>query len=504
MPTNFHPHTQRSSLLPISAQPTLGPRMNTLIASCVLVLTSRALGLTWLEQPILALPSGLWAIGLAMLIAQYRHQRKLELSEGADAGVLSTRLSVPQISVSKLKERLPSSEHMTGMMEMIGVPAASWQTARKKLYELGSRIAPGTVAHTNTIRIGVDLCDAEALALIAAGKAEDAIVGGAPAIEWVRSRAGLISDVERDLAAEGLDALVRRERRGDINIFVPEHPSRPAAWYDWSTPMPLGYASVFPPRLDTARIAIAHGHFDEQETARATAQLILASAMLGRTSMRVGSGSWISGRTAVPELMSAGGPLDRLVIRMGSSLIEGQPSDGRPLSAPTRAVLKTTARVVGAWLTQSGSSCEDDERVALARAAAKALYDEPEALLRSAAMEFAAGQTDAGLKTLASACQQLRHQGRRCESDPLAFIMSEVELGSPGRVTLGRIASGIGLLWATSAVSNHAYLRDDLMDDLSHAGWLSRRPADVQLLQRVVEMLQREAPAAEQSKALAA
>lgn len=468
------------------SRPTVGPRMMTLLGSCALVLTGRALGLDWLAAPVFGVPSGLWAVGIAMLLAQHRHQRRLEESGEFDPGVLSARLDWSQLSLEQVRRRLPTADQVTGILEMVGVPAQSWDAARKRLDHIASRLAPAAAAGRSCVRIGIDLCDSDAETLMQAGRAESSEWSGTLPVEWVRVRAGLIADVERDLATMSLDALVRCERRGDLNVFIPESSERPAAWYDWSGTPPLGYASVFPPRVDGARFAVAPGTLSQMESTVDVARLILAAAMLGRSAARVGAGRRLIGRTELPLATAPGGPVDVLMRRLGSSVERFAESRRGP--APSN--IRIAARVVSAWMTRSECACEDGDRVAITRAAAEVLGDEPEMGLRAAAVEFAFGDHAASQERIVAACSTLRREQRVCESDPLAFIMSEVELGSPGRMTLGRIAAAIGLLWATSPESNQPYLRDDLMDDLSHAGWLSDRAADVQVLQSVVDALQ--------------
>lgn len=454
--------------------------MSVLVATCALVLTGRALGLTWLEAPIFGIPSGLWVVGMAMLFAQYAHERGRERRGEAEGRLLATRLELSSLSVEGLRSRLPDARRVAAMMELLGVGPDAWEQTRKRLGEIHSRIAPSQT----TIRIGVDLCDSDAEALIAAGRSEGNL--GVP-VEWVRVRAGLIADVERDLS--GLDALVRRERRGDMNVFIPETPTRPAAWHDWSQPPALGYPAVFPPRIDPARILLGGCCLDDSGDSRTAARMILACAMMARTGARASAGgTWkLAGRPELPGLLASGGPIDTVMRRLGADVCELAKSRG--LSGVNFA--KSAARAVSAWMMRSDSAASEEERGECVRAAADLLSTEVEPLFRRAAIEFAAGTNRAAEATLARACMELRRQGRHCESDPLAFIMAEAEVGEPGRVAFGRIAAGIGLLWATSPESSRGYLRDDLIDDLSHAGWLSKRPGDLETLKDLVRALDR-------------
>jgi hypothetical protein len=111
-------------------------------------------------------------------------------------------------------------------------------------------------------------------------------------------------------------------------------------------------------------------------------------------------------------------------------------------------------------------------------------------VLRLAAAQFAAGHDDDALRSLQWGVRVLRSSNAECTVDPLAFVQSEIELGQPGGLSTGRIAAGLALLWATTETSRHPFLRDDLTDDLRHAGWLMGRDHDRAVLERVMLTLE--------------
>lgn len=465
------------------------------MGASLVVLTAYAMGWDWLQRSFLYIPLGVWAVALAGLAAQYHRQqlaaRTVQQPDVPERRRFSLDSGIP---AKFIRPRLPSSNTVSGVLELVGVPSDSVQYAKRKIESIGSRVA----THGRAVRIGVDLAESDARVLMDAGRREDG-VGAATVIEWVRVPGGLVTDVERDLVASNLDVLIRRERRGDINLFVREDADHPAAWQDWGLPMPLGYPAVFPQRVDPARVALTGCDLSDDLHCRMATQMILACAMMSRLPGRVGAGvagsgvhatkaritGLVTGRHPMPELSEPDGPLCRLMQRL-SMTVEAFAAD-RPESTPLFAA--AAARVVGAWLTRENPGLAAEQRARVVAAAADLTSQEAEGQLRLAAANFAAGHEDEALNALKTAAAALRRTGRRCDADPLAFVMSEIELGQPDALTLGRVAAGLGLLWATSPEQNLAYLREDLLDDLSHAGWLAKRPGDVELLQRVVRML---------------
>lgn len=472
-----------------------GPRTTVLVGACVLVMTAYTLGFDWLASTLIGVPMGLWAIGLAMLFAQYRHQMEQErLSDAADAvdapaavraatGASLRRL--PRLNLSGVKLALPSADRVSGVLELVGVPVGSVDHARRRIADVRSKVMP---PH-GTLRIGVDLAESDAKELIAYGLHEQNV--GVP-VEWVKARSGLVTDVENDMAAAGLDVLIRRERRGDINIFVAEHPERPAAWPDWGQPLPLGYPGVFPPRVDPARVVLAGCDLHVESHATLAAQMVLACAMLARVPGRAGAPAGnaisrvIAGRVSMPELIEPDGPLASMMRRIARSVAGVRRTD----SGATPGFARAAARACSACLSSMESRVAIDATLDAVSTATELVGDEPESLLRLAAVQVAAGEIADAHQSLAGACAMLRRFDRRCDADPMAFIMSEVEVGTPGRMTLGRIAAGIGLLWGTTPRESQDHIREDLMDDLAHAGWLRDRPEEVNLLKGVLAALE--------------
>lgn len=459
-----------------------------------MVLTGYTLGMEWLASRFLVLPLGLWIVALAMLFAQYRHQTRGTAVETAGAedvreGRLYERLRSPiaHLKLPSVRAAIPSGGAVEGVLELVGVPAESTRSAKRTINSLGAKVAPAA----NTLRIGVDLAEIDARELIGYGLHEGNL---GVQIEWCKARSGLVADVEKDMAAAGLDVLVRRERRGDINLFVAEHPDHPAAWQEWGTVQPLGYASVFPPRVDPARVALSACDLQQARHAELAARMAIACAMLARIPGRAGVGKtafgrMLANRPGMATLIAEDGPLTIVMRRIAHALEGFATGVGGPADVPGFA--KAAARACSAFLTTTGSTANAEATAASVTIAAGLTGGEPEANLRVAAAHFAAGQLEPAQRALLGACESLRLSERTCDTDPLPFIMSEVEVGAPGPMALGRVAAGIALAWATAPADTVDYLREDLLDDLSHAGWLRNRPADVDLLKGVIAALEK-------------
>ena len=64
-------------------------------------------------------------------------------------------------------------------------------------------------------------------------------------------------------------------------------------------------------------------------------------------------------------------------------------------------------------------------------------------------------------------------------------------MGTASSMVLGRVAAGFCLLAAQHDYERLEFLRDDLLEELDHAGWLLGRDQDTALLRGVFEELHR-------------
>ena len=470
----------------VIAPSTLGPRTVATLCGCALASTSYVLGATWLESPWLGLPLGLWLIAAGIGGTHLYSSRR---------GGTAPRFSIP------FRESFTADNLVATMMELSGVPARSVETARRKVRHLTDQA--GLKLTPSALRIGLDLSQRDFERLRSAGPA-----GLIPnlAIEWVRAEAGLLADAPRQ--ALDFDALLRREPEsrgqsspaaGEAHLFLPEFPNQPAAWCDWSAPAQPGYATTFPTRVDPSSIRLDGIDFADPLHARLAADLIVAAATLSATPSRRPGGL----RSVIRGLAHTGGMLDEqlarsatevAMIRLGATLDDLNAAVKRRETRLPGAA-KTAARALSAWTTawqpQPGTPPIHHERHRLAKLAATILADEPEAHLRLGAAQIAAFEDPCAIASFTTAASLLREQSAACDVDPLAFIQAEITLGEPSGLTLGRVAAGLCLLWATTPRESHAYLRDDVLDDLQHSGWLENREQDRKLLADILDELAR-------------
>ncbi|MBX3406087.1 MAG: hypothetical protein KF869_04910 [Phycisphaeraceae bacterium] len=465
--------------------PGFGPRTVTTLCGCALASTAYVLGATWLESPWLGLPLGVWLIGAGVGAAHLWTTRGPAITAAAGRG----RVRVPR----GLAASLTTDNVLATVMELSGVPARSVQTARRRMREMADNA--GLKLTPRAIRIGLDLSHRDHERLCAVGAS-----GLAPglAVEWVRAPAGLMADAPHDAAA--FDALVRREPEGRggsgaAAVFVPEHGEFHAAWKDWAAPASPGYAQSFPVRLDPGVIRLEQCDFADPLHARLAADIIVLGAALGAGPARRPGGIRSVIRGGALDNETARSAVEVAMLRLAGTLEDlAAAADRNETSIPPAA--RSAARVLSAWLTawqaQPGTPPIHHERCRLAQLAAGFLDDEPEAALRLGATQIAAFEDRAAMTTFRRARDMLRADARACPIDPLAFIQSEIEMGAPNGLTLGRVAAGLVLLWGTTPADSAHYLRDDLLDDLRHSGWLAQREQDCKVLAEVLEELARD------------
>lgn len=464
----------------------LGPRTIATLCGCALASTGYVLGATWLEQPWLGLPLGLWLIGAGIGAT---HMWADRLSGRGAAVHRATRHRVP------FRDSFTTDNLVATVMELSGVPARSVESARRKVKQISNQA--GLSLTPRAIRIALDLSHRDFERLRSAGAAA---LAPNLAIEWVRAEAGLLTDAPRQ--ALNFDALVRREPEargqagtgGDPHLFLPEHPEQPAAWYSWSAPTTPGFGTTFPSRVDPAAIRLEGIDFADPLHTRLAADLIVAAATLAAAPVRRPGGLLAALRGGALDDSLAHSAAEVAMIRLGATLEELLAACKRRESE-LPPVAKVAARALSAWTatwqTLPGMPPIHHERHRLAKLAAELIPDEPEAHLRLGAAQIAAFEDTMALSSFANAGRILRRNAMTCNSDQLAFIQAEITLGEPSGLTLGRVAAGLCLVWATTPSSSLSYLHDDVLDDLQHSGWLANREQDRKLLADVLQELSR-------------
>lgn len=426
-----------------------------LVASCACVATAAYLGAAWLRTPIFGLPTGVWAVGIVQGMAVALEQRRRRRAAAVAAGAEPLDLASWDVGVA-------AGRALAWGVDAMRHAAACLGGSPERLVEAESKVCGWLDRGRGRVRpavIGVDAPAEFTRALTQAGPA------GA---RWVSVTAGF-SD-EASLRRHGLDALVRVRAQGPVRILTPEQPGREAAWYDPSSARPLTFASVFPTRLDPAQITLEDVDPSDRAEVQLTAALAHAAAVLSRAPARLGLADRLRGRRPWPADADGAGAVHAAMRAVADLLIQR-----RGNATPAR---RAAARLVSAWVSTAESWVDMNLRRSAVEAALSVVGDEPEVLLRAAAVRLAACDDRAGIDALRRAYRAIRSSAPDGAVDHHPFLQAEVELGLPGPMTLGRVAAGICLVAATSPPSRFAFIRGDVMDDARYSAWLVGRDQD--------------------------
>ena len=338
------------------------------------------------------------------------------------------------------------------------------------------------------IRVGLRVSDATSELLLDAAGGID--------LEWYRIPSD--ENAERACARRFLDVVVSETPDCGLAIYTMEHEGLDAQWYDWGRATPLSYISLFPVRFDCNRITLdgnpEHEPWLDPRSAVATRALIEAAAVLSRNPSRVTFEDEINGRRAIRPLAvepdrfgkyPTGRDPIQYVLKRLVSVIEHVPHG--PVSAAERAC----ARVASAFLATSHARVDDFTRVRGLEIAARVSGDEPEVMLRLAAVRFSSCRDMSAIDALERADRMLRTSPVHPGLDNMAFILSELEHGPESQLTLGRIAAGIVLASAGKSLSELLYVRDEITDDMRYSNWLNGREQDQLLLVEVFRRLEK-------------
>jgi hypothetical protein len=462
----------------------LGSRTSYLLGACALAATSYALGASWLGDTTLGLPIGVWIVvgGLGCMEYASRQTGAVPRDARLRLPVLPALLRGEFRRLSLAGAPPWATDAVELVRQVLTIPFGMSPRSR------ASGLADRAVTHRTgaRLRLGLEMSRRHADVLT-----ESLLMRLAPdvSLEVTRIRADRQGG---DPARLGLDAIVRSgpfasARPGQFSILLPEHPSHPAAWTDWDSPRPLSYPSVFPARIDPARVSCGGLDLSDERQARLLARLVEAAALLGRSEVRRRSPSRFSPRARMGGLDAPGGPLELVMMRLAQTLRIDWSDDAT--DAP--GACSAAARAVGAWLTTVEIDAADaDDRQRCVELASRILGGETEALLQVGAARIGAYADTEALGTLTQAFRQLVGSDGGVP-DPLPFILSELELGPPGPLTLGRIAAGLALLWAASSHEHLAYLRDDLTEEMRYAARFVGNDPDHRLLLEVIATLDR-------------
>lgn len=455
----------------------LSPAAVVLCCSAVVVATGYLLGASWLAHPLLGLPIGLWLV--ASIYAAWR-RGWLDLLEA----------SVP-LPVTAPAARLnfsPLTQRRLAPLFRLGVAARAVIT---DLAVAACKFEPRSTA---------DLAQAVASALDRrpelAAPLRIGIAAPADMARSITNHEAAVPVCWRALdehqgppaSASRLDLVFRHDgMRGGV-ASIPERDQQPATWFDWSTPRPLSFASVFPHHVDPAQLTIALLPGADAHDPLVTSMLVAAAAQ-ARFPARLTLTDRFFGRLPLdgeedPSHIDPGAFRVRAMRRLAQTLSARDPHDASVLE-------RTAASVVSAWLVTPGARVPMAERRSLLEAVAPFLRNRPETWLRLAAVRFANYDDDAAIDALLNADPLVRSSTDQIVVDQAGFVQSEIALGGGGPLTLGRIAAGICLLAAQHAYESLDFLRDDLLEDLRYSGWLVGRDQDSVVLHRVIRELTR-------------
>lgn len=290
-----------------------------------------------------------------------------------------------------------------------------------------------------------------------------------------------------------LDAIINRSGRL-VRITTLRRASRDVGWTDWGLERELAYASVFPARLDCGSTTLLEPEDDQPMRWDLVRLVAEAASVLSRHPARLTPSDRFRGRRpfVVAPKRSDRFSEFRPVRDRGRDMIErladlAVGSQQRSTPAPAERVI---ARVASAYAATAGKHLDDRRRRAIADGAVRIAGDEPEVMLRYAAVRFGSGDDAAGMDGLLRADRMLRLRRTMQGIDHVAFLQSELESGPDDVLAVGRVAAGICMVCAALPPARIAYLRDDLLDDMRYAGLLVGRDQDRRLLAEVFRALE--------------
>jgi hypothetical protein len=462
-------HQGRKSGGPTPTSWNRGPTI--LLTACGAVATAAYLGASWLRTPMAGLPTGVWAVAITQAAA-YAWWRR---SQRPSAFLRDTR------AIDTVDVRLLAGPTLAWAARTLDRATAGLPVGRAGIENLRSRVGDGLDAGSwpsAPLRIGIDMT-AESGAALMDAMPEDV------AAEWIP----VCGDDQRTLERHRLDVIVRQTPGEPMRITTREDPSRPAAWQDWSIAPALSFGSVFPGRIDPARITLDHIDLNDDAEGCLAASLVQAAGVLSRCAHRLGLEDRLCGRMPTDAISRRGVTLTttectKAMKRLGDVMLAAR---GAREATPAQ---RAAARAVSAYFGSGDAKIGIETRVLFTRAATEILAEEPEPLLRAAAMRFAACDDLPAIGMLMEAESLMRERCARPAGDQLPFLQAELELGLPGPFTLGRVAAGIAIVCATSPAERLAYVRGDVMDDARYSSWLVGRDQDRAALAEVFRRLE--------------
>lgn len=478
--------TAPGSVSPLQAR---GYSAVALLSACGLVATAYWLGASWLADPVLGIPTGVWATVVLFGVIRWGDSLVLDGAIRRALGLASSGRNTGAGLVGRFFSRCRESACKASQ---------SWSQARRKACRnLADRLDPERAVEDEIVwrpgpddeapiaisaepkraarregvrvRIGVACSGPVAAGLIRGGRS-------CPGVGWLRLEPG--AGTPQNARRMGFDAIAHdaSERGIVVSTFTDaEHALRPA---DWARPDGVAtYASVFPTRYDPEQVTLGHPRFEdpfEHELAAALASAAAGAVKAGDTDADASS----------------------LFLNLRDVLVRGVLRQDSP------AMLVPAARAVSGWFVCCERNASVEDRLEGVEAAARVLGDDPVVLMRLAAARFAAARDGEGHEALQQAFRLLMQRDDRVRADQYRFIQSEIEHADEhDPMVVGRLAAGMALIAASSEPGALHHLRGDIADDLDHAEWLVGRDQDKAL---ILEALRRVSMAASVAKATTA
>ncbi len=458
----------------VSAQGgSLAPAAVVLLSTTGLVLTAYLLGGQWLGVGLLGLPVGIWLI--AGVFAAWRRGWLRLLDTAMPFAARRPRLELSPVTVRRFA---PVLRFWVGVSSPIKrFFRALWKVESVSMDSLVDGIGADLDARP-------ELADPIHIAVVASRSQAEALRDhqAAVPVRWV-----LLEEIdERDRRAFDLVFLADPEQGGLATL--PEHEHHPATWYDWATPRPLSFASVFPHQNDPAQFSVGVLPTVEDPDPLVGA-LLVAAAVSGRSRSRLTAMDRLRGRIPLdgaeaPGTIDPGAFRARAMRRVSELLGACEPSQATVLE-------RAAAGVLSAWLVTPSARIEMSERRAMMEQACLFLPERPEAWLRLGAVRIADLDDAGGIEALLRGDPFVRATRDQLVLDQAEFVQSELEHGDGASMTLGRVAAGFCLLAAQHDYERLDFLKADLIEELDHAGWLVGRDQDTAVLRGVFEELHR-------------
>ncbi|QOJ00499.1 MAG: hypothetical protein HRU70_08355 [Phycisphaeraceae bacterium] len=479
------------------------------IAACAVVITAHLLGIAWLSETVWGVPAGLWIVpawvALAWLISP-KDRAELPGNLQSQPTPLPIHVPSPAPALAAIPRHHKGKKGTRARAATDEPPApalaitrpgahgpilrSSWNTSglKERACALASRAA-GTLCgdragewlddHGPGVRplvVGLRISRDVGSAVRGAGDTAD--------VRWVTvNEGGEAGEVCRRL---GLDALVTDGENQGLCVVTPERAGREAAWFDWGGPRPLSYFSVFPMRVDAARATLAGQSaalYDRPGSAGEVLRaLITAAGLLSRHPRRLSAADRLMGRVSSLRAVDGVEPAWEGMTRLAEAVSAWGESAG--------SASRVGARVSTAWLASAAVPAGVD-RVALMESSSIPAADEPEVLLRLGAVRIAMGDEGLGIDAILRADRLLRDRGVVVGVDPVTLIQAEMEHGTFGELTVGRVAAGICLACSKTPADRIGYVKEDLLEDMRFASWLVGRDPERTTLIEVFRRLER-------------